>query len=209
MRISDTPIKVDSLKTVFEGAASEGMELAAEGLSTFVGQQITISTPQVAVVPLAALPGVMGGPESVGVGVYLAIEGDMNGHVMLLLSRESALDLVNLLLDEVQGRVTTLGPLERSALGEIGNLTASLFLNCLARFVHVELRPSPPAVIEDMVGAILDVLAVAVGMMGEHALIMETVFQRVDRSVEALFWVVPDFESLEHLSKLAETISDS
>ncbi|HHX64539.1 MAG TPA: CheY-P-specific phosphatase CheC [Chloroflexi bacterium] len=208
MRISDIPLQNNALKTTLHSMACEGVELAAEGLSTFVGEQISISSPQVAVIPLAALPKVMGGPESIGVGVYLAVEGDIQGHVMLLLSRESALELVGLLLDTDEENITTLGPLERSALGEIGNLTASRFLNCMARYARADLRPSPPAVIEDMIGAILDVLAVAVGQHSEYALIMETVFRRTDRSVEALFWVVPDVDSLEQLTQIAETISD-
>jgi len=192
--------RLESLRALLQSVADEGVTHVAEGLSTFVGETILISSPSIKVVPLAELSSILGEPDEVGIGIYLALAGGLSGHVMLLLSRESALELVNLLLAGQNGPVTDLGPLERSALAEIGNLTASLFLTAVARVTGIKLlRPSPPAVIEDMVGAILDILAVAIGAVSEYALIMETDFHRPNHSASALFLLIPNFESLEDL----------
>jgi len=196
--------RIESLRTLLESVASEGVKDVAEGLSSFVGDKITVTSPKIEVVPLTEISQLAGHPEDLAIGVYLAVTGDFPGHVMLLLNKESAMDLVCLLLGDQFGPVTSLGPLERSALAEIGNLTASLFLNCLARITgYQQIRPSPPAVIEDMAGAILDILAVAIGAVSEYALIMETDFQRAQRTANASFWLIPHFDSLDETVGLA------
>ena len=192
--------RLESLRALLESVAHEGVTGVAEGLSTFVGERIAVTSPKIEVVPLTELPRIIGEPEEVGIGIYLALTGGLPGHVMLLLSRESALHLVGLLLGSQNGPGTTLGPLELSALAEIGNLAAALFLNTVGRITGIAmLRPSPPAVIEDMVGAILDILAVAIGTVSEYALIMETDFHRPNHSANAIFLLIPSFDSLEDL----------
>lgn len=186
----------DRMKALLQVLAQEGLANAAQGLSSFVGQEITLADPHVELVPIVDIPQVMGGPETVVVGIYLAIEGDFDGHIMLLLKRENALELVDLLMDQPLGTTQKLDTLARSALAEVGNLTGSLFLNSVASLTGLSARPSPPAVMEDMLGSILDVVAVAVGAISEYVLLIETLFQRSGQEVEALFWVVPDLETL-------------
>lgn len=187
----------DRMKSFLQVLAQEGLGSAAQGLSTFVGKEVTLSNPRVELVPLVDVPNVMGGPETIVVGIYVGIEGDMGGHIMFLLPRTSALELVDLLMEEPLGTTTELDPLARSALAEVGNLTGSLFLNSVASLTGIGARPTPPAVMEDMLGAILDVIVVAVGAVSEYVLMIETVFRRADQEVEALFWIVPDLDTLE------------
>lgn len=186
------------MQALLQMLAQEGLENAAHGLSAFVGHEITLARPRVTVIPIADVPSVMGGPETLAVGIYIAVDGDMEGHIILLLRRDDAAELVDLLLDQPSGTTSVLGPLERSALAEVGNLTGTLFLNSVASLCGVSTRPSPPAVMEDMVGAILDVVVVAVGAISECIVAIETVFQKSDRHVEALFWVIPNLEALGH-----------
>ena len=84
-----------------------------------------------------------------------------------------------------------LGPLERSALGEVGNVTASLFLNAIADATGLSLRPSPPAVVMDMVGAIIDIIVIASGAVADEILLLEVEFHGPDRTLEIYFWMVP------------------
>lgn len=186
------------MQALLQMLAEEGLENAAHGLSTFVGQEIRLDRPRVTMIPITEVPSVMGGPETLAVGIYMAVDGDMDGHIVLLLKRDAAAELVDLLLDQPAGTTDELGALERSALAEVGNLTGALFLNSVASLCGVSARPSPPAVMEDMVGAILDVVVVAVGAISEYIVAIETVFQKSDRRVEALFWVIPNLDALSH-----------
>ena len=188
----------DQMQALLETLAQEGLEHAAQGLSAFVGHEITLARPRVTMLPIAEVPSIMGGPETIAVGIYMAVDGDMDGHIILLLRREDATELVDLLMDQPPGTTQELGAMERSALAEVGNLTGALFLNSVASLCGVSARPSPPAVMEDMVGAILDVVVVAVGAISEYVVAIETVFRKSDRHVEALFWVIPNLDALCH-----------
>ncbi len=186
------------LEALLQTLAQDGLSNAAHGLSAFVGQEIQLTRPRVTVIPIADVSKIMGGPETLAVGIYMAVNGDMDGHIILLLKRQDAAELVDLLMDQPPGTTTSLGPLERSALAEVGNLTGALFLNSVASLCGLSARPSPPAVIEDMVGAILDVVVVAVGAISENIVAIETVFQKLDRQVQVLFWVIPNLDALRH-----------
>ncbi len=188
----------NQMQALLQMLAREGLGNAVHGLSAFVGHEIKLARPRVTTIPIAEVPSIMGSPETLAVGIYMAVAGDMDGHIILLLKRKDAGELVDLLLDQPPGTTAELGPLERSALAEVGNLTGALFLNSVASLCGVSARPSPPAVMEDMVGAILDVVVVAVGAISEYIVAIETVFARSDRHVEALFWVIPNLDALSH-----------
>jgi chemotaxis protein CheC len=175
---------------------SAGMENAARGLSGMLGRTITTGTSQAKVVNFSELYKDIGHPETGMVGIYLLMEGDLSGQAILILTVESALDMVDLLMEDPPGTSTSLGDLERSALGEVGNLTVAYFLNAMSSLTGRDLRPSTPAVMADMLGAILNVLATTAGMTGDELLIIETVIQDPkDKLVEARFWVIPDLSS--------------
>jgi chemotaxis protein CheC len=102
------------------------------------------------------------------------------------------------------GTTTVLGPIERSALGEVGNLTGSFFLNALAERTQLASQPSPPAVILDMGGAVLDLPLALLAQSSEEALIIDTTFVDDTRSISALFLVMPDLASLQAILEAVE-----
>lgn len=179
--------------------ASEGIDNAAFGFSGMVGRKIQFSKPTATLVPILTIPQIVGKPDDDAVGIYLRFMGDMAGQIMMIVPHQKALELADLLIDVPQGTTRHLGSLERSALGELGNLCGSFFLNSIARMVDADFRPSPPVVMVDMVGAILDVVVVTTGGLGDQALLMQANFMDGSRSVEADFWVIPDLNSLQTL----------
>lgn len=187
----------------FQQYASEGIRNAAKGFSTMLGENLTVREPSFRQVSIGEIPKLLGGPETEAVGIYLRAEGDVSGQIMLVIPLERALQLVDMLLDLAPGTTTGLGTLERSALGEIGNLTASYFLNSLSQMSGFSARPSPPAVMVDMVGAIMDIIIATCGGSSDFVLLMQTTFICKNRSIETSFWVVPDPYTLEVLSTRA------
>jgi chemotaxis protein CheC len=144
----------EKLKTI----ASEGVNNAASGFSGMVGRKIQLNNPVARLVPVLSIPEIAGRPEDDAVGIYLRFMGDLVGQIMMIVPHQKALELVDLLMDLPQGTTQHLGPLERSALGELGNLCGSFFLNSVAGKVNADFRPSPPAVMVDMIGAIRKLL---------------------------------------------------
>jgi|DewCreStandDraft_5_1066085.scaffolds.fasta_scaffold00322_72 chemotaxis protein CheC len=191
----------ETLRSLLEALASEGVQNAAQGLSEMVGEKLTFSQPMVSLVPFTDIPMLLGGPENEAVGIYLRSEGQMAAQMMLVLPYPKALELVDLLMGTPVGSTQHLGQLERSALAEVGNLVGSFFLNAVALITGQESRPSPPAVMVDMIGAILDIIIAASGEVGEHVPMIQTSFLRQGREVEANFWVVPDRTTLNAFAR--------
>lgn len=192
---------LDMLKTI----TNEGFRNAADGFSGMVGRKIEVGSPTLELVPLLTLPRMVGGVEDDAVGVYLRFEGDIPGQIMMVIPYQKALELSDLLMGQPCGATQTLGSLERSALGELGNLCGSFFLNSIAKTVGASFRPSPPAVMVDMVGAILDIVVATVGGVSEHVLLVHANFHEGMRSVETDFWVIPDMKALHDLAQKKRT----
>jgi len=163
----------------------------AKGLTDMVGRPITINTTNIEALPIGQMPDWLGNPEAEMVGVYLLIEGDISGQVILIFSLAEALHLIDLLLDEPPGTTTALDDLGRSALAETGNLATSYFLNEMAKRTGTAIRPSPPAVMVDMLGAIFDVISAPVATVSDQMIIVEAEFKEPNRTLTAHFWVMP------------------
>jgi chemotaxis protein CheC len=190
-------IFTEQLQVVLNRMASEGFKSAADGLKTMVGQPLSFHEPQTELVELLKLPESLGGLEQEAVGIYLMAQGDFRGQIMLIFPLEKGYELADMVLQQPIGTTTSLGSLERSALAEIGNLTGSFFLSTIERITGLITRPSPPAVVVDMVGAILNIVVAGSAMVTDYAIIFETALEIGSHTTEAKFWVIPDTEVLE------------
>lgn len=173
---------------------SGGFNNAIAGLSQMAGQEMVISSINFKKVPIRDIPCLFGGPEALIIVVYLEISGKSNGHMVVIYEPKVAFDLIDLLLCQDQGSTTELSEMETSTLGEVGNIMGSFFLNHVSDTTGLSFQPSPPAVMMDMAGAVLD--AVLAGLMeySDEIHIMETVFGTNDRQVSGTFLVIPDAE---------------
>ncbi len=187
----------NTTQQILKDLSTQGMKHVATGLSGMLGQPIHIETTDIEVVPVSKVIDRIGGAEELVVGVYLIAQGSMPGHVMLVIPFADALQLVDMLLGEPEGTTQELGSLERSALGEVGNLTASFFLNAVAAATGFSTQPSPPAVMVDMLGAILNIILIAAAGAEPDIMLLETVFSGPERELNIFFWVVPDLIPLQ------------
>jgi chemotaxis protein CheC len=82
--------------------------------------------------------------------------------------------------------------MEISALAEAGNVAGSFFLTTIADWAGLALPPTPPVIIHEMCGAILDTLAAELALMeNEQALMIDTQFRCDGQVVEAAFFMFP------------------
>ena len=186
------------------GAAVEAaMARSAETLSEMSGVPVAISAAAIDIVPLAEVPATVGSPEEPAIGVYVGIEGDGAGYVLVLLDEPMAADLAALLLGEQPGSVTVEDELAASALAEAGNVSGSAFMNALGEATGLTLMAMPPVVIGDMRGAIMDVAIADIAQHGDEALLIETQLAPEDAPeggsgvVTARLLAIPTPETLE------------
>ncbi|MBA3534915.1 MAG: chemotaxis protein CheC [Ardenticatenales bacterium] len=175
----------------FKNLVQEALGQAAGGLSRMVGQAVVIDVPRIERVPLRELEQYTGALDSQMVGIYLLIEGDVGGQALLLCTPLAAMRLADLLLLRHPGTTQALGVEERSALAEMGNLTISLFLNEVAEMMGLMLYPSPPAVMVDMLGALLDVVIFPLAGMSHELLLVDTRLHSETSAVEVHLWLLP------------------
>jgi chemotaxis protein CheC len=168
-----------------------GVSNAVKGLSQMVGQDIKIANINLNKVQVKDIPELFGGPQEMMVAVYLAICGNTNGHMIAIYQPQTAFDLIDMLLGQPVGSTKELSEMERSVLGEVGNIMGSFFLNHLSNTTGNSLQPSPPAVLMDMAGAILEVATVSVMEQCDQTYVIETIFESSDRQVAGTFLVMP------------------
>ena len=183
-----------------------GIKNALDGLSKMIGRDVEIRSFEVGRTPATAIPGLLGSLEEQMVGIYLGADGTVggrvllaDGHIMLMCDPGTAHTLVDLLVGEPADEADSFGEMELSALGEMGNVVGSLFLNSLANDIGMALRHSPPAVKIDMASALLDVIAAEVLQTRDEAFVVETVFRASDCDVAGEFIVVPSRDLLSGL----------
>ncbi|MDY6893335.1 MAG: chemotaxis protein CheC [Chloroflexota bacterium] len=191
----------DIEQLAWAGLVSKGISKAISGLSEMVGQTMKVTALNPVQVPLKDVPDLFGGPEELAVGIYLSISGSANGHILLVYKPKIAFELVDLLMEEALGTTNDLDEIETSALGEMGNIMGSFFLNSLADHTGLSLQPSPPVVIMDMAGAILDIALADMMMYSDVASIIDAAFGTDDQQVTGSFLVLPTPDLLVTLSQ--------
>ncbi len=160
-------------------------------LSQMVEQEIDIRTFRLTQMPVAAITRLMDSPETETVGIYLTVSGSAEGHILLMYDPPMAYGFVDLLMDQAPGTTHSLGEMEQSALEELGNIVGSSFLNALANATGLTLMPSPPQLIMDMAGALLDSLAADILLTQDEAFVAEADYRAADRDIAGQFYVIP------------------
>lgn len=181
------------------GLVSKGTTNAMANLSQMVGQEISVASFGLRQVPVAEISHLMGGPATESIGIYLTISGSADGHIMLMYDPKIAHQFVDMLMGLAPGTTQVLGEMEESALGELGNIVGSAFLNALADATGLTLLPSPPTVMKDMVGALLDVITADILLTQDDAFIAQTAFHAQDRTIAGQFFVIPTQSLLQAL----------
>ena len=190
---------ISTLSTV----AKDGAFRAGRGLSGLMGQEIAIHVPNVRVGTKADDCDAVGGEEAIVLGAYLSISGDITGHVMLLFPIPRALECVDLMCGQPPGPTVEPDELSDSAIGELGHLVGSAFVNALADHLNLILHPSPPTVVNDIAIALVESVYAEVLSQGGDVVMMDAIFEDFSGKTAGLLIVAPDPVSLGRLQRVA------
>lgn len=195
-------IDLDSLNSmqydVLKEIGNIGAGNATTALSQMVGAKIDMSVPIAELLDFKALSDIVGGAESLVVGILLTLEGDIDGMILFVLDWRSAHSLVNLLMQRPLDAVvelTDFSEIELSALNEIGNIIAGAYLSSLSSLTNLKIVSSVPYMAIDMAGAILSVPAIEFGKLGDKALLIQSQFGEDNIDVNGYFILIPTLES--------------
>ena len=189
MSIEYTDLQLDALREL----ANIGSGKASTALSMLLGRAVDISVPTARALSFADAVEAAGDYEQEITGIVLGIVGDLEGVVLLLVTPSDA-DTVCSLLGVEPGSVYA-----PSALGEVGNIVGSSYINALAMMTGMEIEPTPPGLTTDMLAAIVESVLAQRATGGDVALLLDSdmVVEGEDCSVS--FLLVPDQGGVEQL----------
>jgi len=170
---------------------------AANALSQLTSRKVMISVPEVKATPLNKIMELAGPSEILSAAVYMKLIGDTQGRSLIIFPKQSAFNIVDILMKRPKGQTKFLSEIDCSALKEVGNILTGSFLTALANFLNVSLMLSTPLLAYDMVGAILDTLAVEFGIDADYLFCIQTKFIDPSLDIEGNFIMVFDRKSLD------------
>jgi chemotaxis protein CheC len=184
-----TELQLDALREL----ANIGSGTASTALSGMLGRSVDISVPKAQALPFAEAVEAAGDPETEVTGIVLGIVGELRGTVLLLVPPADADAMCRMLGVEPDDEFAL------SALGEIGNIVGTSYINALAAMTGMEFEPTPPATATDMLGAIVASVLAGAAHTGDIALLLDSnlVVEGEDCSIS--FLLVPDRGGVELL----------
>ena len=177
-----TELQLDALREL----ANIGSGTASTALSGMLGRPVDISVPKAEALPFAEAVESAGDAEAEITGIVLGIVGEMNGTVLLLVPPPDADKLCRMLGVEPDDEFAL------SALGEIGNIVGTSYINALASMTGMEIEPTPPATATDMLGAIVQTVLAGAAMTGDVALMLDSNLTVEEEDCSISFLLVPD-----------------
>jgi len=185
-----------------------GTRNAMQGLSEMIGAEIEVSDLALRLVPVTEVSQAFGGRDTEAVGIYLGVSGSADGHLMLMYEPRIALAFVDLLMGEPLQTTDSLDGMGRSALGEMGNIIGAFFLSAIADATGLSLSPSPPSVMTDMAGALLDIVSADILLTQDETYIAEATFRVQGQDINGVFMVMPTQELFETIVNHSRTAAE-
>jgi chemotaxis protein CheC len=176
-----TEIQLDALREM----ANIGSGNAATALAGMLGRSIDLSVPLASALPLADAVDAVGATEGIVTAVAIPVVGELEGIVLLTFPLPSARVLSRFLgiVDDPE--------MELSALGEIGNILGSSYINALGVMTGIEMEPCPPQAATDMLGAIAASILAAAAQHSDTALLLDSNLTVEGAACEFGFLFVP------------------
>jgi chemotaxis protein CheC len=191
--------EIDSIHyDVLKELGNIGAGNATTALSQLLNMKLDMKVPKVDLVGFDKLAPSICDEEELVVGIYLMLEGDVQGSMMFMLEKGAATCLVNLLMGRPVSEVREFDEMDLSALQEIGNIITGAYLSSLSTLTRLTITASIPYMSIDMAAAILSVPAIEFGKIGDKALLIETQFGD-EVLINGYFILIPELESYDKI----------
>lgn len=198
-----TSFHLDVLKEI----GNIGAAHAATALSNLLEKKIDMRVPDVKMVAFNDMMELVGGSENVVVGIYLRIEGDVEGSMFFILPLEQANRFIRRLIRDESFDFNTppFSELGLSAMQEMGNILSGSYLSALSDFTGLKIYPTVPGLSIDMFGAIISIGLIELSQISDTVIVINTsIYEEEisdDELVKGNFFLLPEPESFETIFK--------
>lgn len=183
-----------------------GAAHAVTALSQLLERTVMISVPRVQSVTPSQVAGLCGNAEALMAGVSFHVVGDASARILLMLPRNCAMELVDVLLRNPAGSTKVLNELGNSTVRETGNIMASAYLNALSEFLAMLLLPSVPSLVFDIAGAILELSAEGAEKKDGEIIVVDNEFSAEGTAIKGHLMLFVDASSLDNMVSSAEFV---
>ncbi|MEE8167259.1 MAG: chemotaxis protein CheC, partial [Candidatus Hydrothermarchaeales archaeon] len=104
--------QLDALKEV----GNIGAGHASTALAQMIGKKVYVNVPKVSVVEIEKIPAAIGGAETLIVGIYLRLLGDIKGTGLLVFKKDQAIYLANMMLRKEDDKIKVMNEEKEGAL---------------------------------------------------------------------------------------------
>lgn len=157
-----------SLQKINKAAA----ESASKAMKQLFKEEIELKIPMARVENIRKLKPIIS-PEEMTVGIYLPISGDVKGAALLVIPRDAAFVLSDILLKREQGSTRKLTRMDKAALKEIGNIICGQYFTVLSNLLGIKIIEHVPNFSYSMFGAIISDIIARFSRVSDEALIVE------------------------------------
>ena len=191
---------------VWKWLVSRGIANSIAGLSRMIDQELNLNELDVNHVIDSDTVGLLGGNHNVVVSIFLTIKGDATGHLLLAQDSKVALRFIDHQMQLSPGSTNELGELELSFLGEMGNIAGAFFLNVLSDVTNLHLSPSPPSVMINTAGVVMNTVFTHILNKEETVFTVKVKFGANGQQTEGMFLVIPTLEFMQTVLEHARII---
>ncbi len=189
-------LQLDALREVTNIGAGH----AAIALSQLLERKIMIAVTRSEIVPSKIfLKKVVGSEDDIAVGVYLKTLGDIQGAMVFMFKKESALKLSAMLLRRKEGEAKFVDEKAQSALKEVGSILTGAFLTVLGDMLEFKVFHKTPYYAFDKSGIIM--YGVCEEMFGSciERLCIATEFIESGSQITGSFAFIPDNKAMDKI----------
>jgi len=176
--------------------AKEGAKNVANNLSAMLGVDVEMKVTKIEFVDLKDVPEVIGDQEVIG--VYLMFNGLPSGYIVVLFPTASAKKIADLLLQGIgeNGGSDEFTEMDISAIGEVGNIITSSFIDGWANLLRTEINISTPETVHDMGSAVIDPVLIQVAQEYDSAFLFNSLITARNEDIKCELFVIPDLNKL-------------
>jgi two-component system chemotaxis sensor kinase CheA len=166
---------INSQGTPLEMVNNTSAIQASMSLSQFTGREIRVSFPESRLIPISEVAETMGGEEASVGGIYVEVQGELKGAILLVLPLDNLLEMEDLVHGRPVGATRELAAVDLSAMCEMGNILAASFINTMADSTNLTVTPGVPEISVDMCLPVIDSVLAHFNQPGDKILITEAV----------------------------------
>ncbi|MED3660421.1 chemotaxis protein CheC [Ureibacillus sp. FSL K6-8385] len=195
------PMHLDILKEI----GNIGAAHAATSLSLLLDKRIEMHVPKAEMITFNETMNLLGVPDEVVVGIYLRLEGDLEGNMFYVLPIEQANRFIRRLLKNKRFDLRTdVSELGLSAMQEIGNILSGAYLSALSDFLQLKVCSTVPGLAIDMFGAIISLGLIEISRVSDYVIVIHTSISeegKEDSGMTGRFLLLPSPESFNVIFK--------